>query len=1044
MVSVLQQEPEQQPQQQQHSHHNDDDDSVDDSDNEATASTSQHPLHPSADKPDKVTTEKKVSCQPCREAKVKCIPSPDPSSSDCTRCLKLDRPCFYRTHKRGRKPGKIKFQQILRRLELLDRTLTELRELNDEVGDPDAGNLIETLMWQLRRSKFFDKSNAITTDLRQDQGAKEVKREREASTPSVLNAGDGSSGRGTPIPPVVPMSVHKGRSDFNMLVDLEDHASVARVPDEFPTLSNPLKLLAQASSEESERRGLIAKHHRSEGSSRSSGLRMQVSLEEGNGDKDDEDGHAKVASGSSSQAQNEEASDQLRSDTARKRRRSKSPASNADASSSRPPQQTVSRGNTTATSWASTYFSRGAFHPVYDNTPEHDPIDLHLLSLAQATRLVSTFYASFGTFMHIFDPDLSTITYIRKHSAFLLTVICALSAEFESSPDPAVQTDSASLALTLRKHYEGMITWLTASDYKNVEMAQAFFLLASYRPMSDSAMSDQTWLFLGTAIRIATELGCNLTCYSYSTSSSSLPPGAARDHYQRQLRNTERLWINLWNLEKTLASQTGQRMHLADEGVVAHCSRWHRMDCALRQDEVLVAQVELRRVMIDKSDHFNTHVLRSLGARRRLGDNISDTTHQAEGDDAQDVLSTAERDQLSLQLSYFRNAVSMDLKRWEERWLSSSMASSTPTPLQITGPLWLDYAALVTYALPLPISYNVDVTPELTHLYRHCYISCTNYMATFIDRSQRGLMDHITNSTIVSTVYAVVFALDLARKAIRQRDGPNSGVDFGFVSAKRVVNLARMTAKELDAIGASKSGRRGRSIASKYSVFLRGVLARFEPEDDGEEVEGETERAAVGRGFSAQNPKSDPTINAHPTSSATDTMDGQDRHLRRDHNHPLPHRPHGGPGSSVPHANLATATGKQGTRASHFYSSNLMFSPQPSHPAAPHGSLPTSGGLGGWSAPAPSPANPHHPSSESVGRFVPPHHHHPAEPSQNWQSAAGPAALNSPATWFAHQLPGALEDPSWEWMMKDLDFFSVDGGGGGGEPILDQMGRLFG
>ncbi|CDW99081.1 hypothetical protein [Sporisorium scitamineum] len=39
-----------------------------------------------------------------------------------------------------------------------------------------------------------------------------------------------------------------------MLVDMEDHASVARVPDEFPTLSNPLKLLAQASSDESERR----------------------------------------------------------------------------------------------------------------------------------------------------------------------------------------------------------------------------------------------------------------------------------------------------------------------------------------------------------------------------------------------------------------------------------------------------------------------------------------------------------------------------------------------------------------------------------------------------------------------------------------------------------------------------------------------------------------------------------------------------------------------------------------------------------------------
>ncbi len=112
--------------------------------------------------------EKKVSCQPCREAKVKCIPSsasPSTSSSatnpqSCSRCLKLERTCFYRTHKRGRKPGKIKLQQILRRLELLDKTLQEIKELNKEVGDEDAESLIDVLRWQLSRSKFFAKGNS--------------------------------------------------------------------------------------------------------------------------------------------------------------------------------------------------------------------------------------------------------------------------------------------------------------------------------------------------------------------------------------------------------------------------------------------------------------------------------------------------------------------------------------------------------------------------------------------------------------------------------------------------------------------------------------------------------------------------------------------------------------------------------------------------------------------------------------------------------------------------------------------------------------------
>lgn len=1065
---------------------------------------------------------KKVSCQPCREAKVKCIPSSDPASAACSRCIKLERECFYRTHKRGRKPGKIKLQQILRRLELLDRTLHEIRELNREVGDADATSLIETLLWQLHRSKFFSKENSTV----------KIELERRGAASPLGHAGSeeasGRSGGGTPAMTTLGMGVEsqKSRSDFNMLVDMEDHASVARVPDEFPTLSNPLKLLAQASSEESERR-LLRRREELSGRS-SSGFRRQTSLDADRhaSSSEDEGGNDRTVSPTKGPRHDGK-------DHQRKRPRSGSPsppynATSALASSARDNATTASQTQTqpksvAASTWASTYFSRGAFHPVYDNRQEFDPIDQGLLTVAQATRLLTSFYDSFGTFMHIFDPMLSTITYIRKHSAFLLTVICALSAEFEaSSSPPQVRTESAALAVRLRAHYESMIAWITSGDYKNVEMAQAFYLLASYRPMSDSAMSDQTWLFLGTAIRIATELGCNLVCYSYGTIAES----EEKEHYQRQLRNTERLWLNLWNLEKTLASQTGQRMHLADEGVIATCSRWHRMPCALKQDEALVAQVELRRIMIAQGDHFNTHVLRSLGARRRVidpnpqfnkGSGIeNETDRKGKGAaEEEDALSIAERDQLSLQLSYFRNSVHMDLKRWEERWLSApttSHPSTSPTPLQITGPLSLDYAALVTYALPLPISYSVDVTPELAQLYRHCYISCTNYMATFIDRSQRRYMDHVTNSTVVSTVYAVVFALDLARKQQRSEGNPTakqSGVDFGFVSRNRVLNLARLTARELEEIGGARSGRVGRSIASKYSVFLKGVLERFglrtqqqgdENEDERGEWEGERERVAVQRGF---------------TTSGFDAL-SSGRHLGRDHTHPLTshmsaaggdrpeadtssrqlrrdqnqfHSPQAYTGQYNTVQTGSAPGGKApGTKASHIYSSNIHFSQSP-HAGSHAQPIPihmvpatsTGGGGGGGAPPRSATSSSLWPTAPEAGggamqsntgnRLVPPPHHHPyphvphTQPGPVWDQGATPAAALSPATWFNHlhhptpthssaqtnvAAPagaggGALQDdPHWEWMMKDLDFFNADGGGGGGEPILDQMGRLFG
>ncbi|KAJ9475752.1 Fungal_trans domain-containing protein [Pseudozyma hubeiensis] len=857
---------------------------------------------------------------------------------------------------------------------------------------------------------------------------------------------------------------------------MEDHASVARVPDEFPTLSNPLKLLAQVGSEESERR----RGGGEQGMDREQGL------------------NAEVQTGSRKRARSRSPLPDVSTTQSNTNERQPSSADTTAISTSLAPTSlTPSRSasiTTTTPSWSTTYFSRGAFHPVYDNRPEFDPIDRRLLTTTQATRLISSFYSSFGTFMHIFDPALSTFAYIRKHSAFLLTVICAISAEFESSPDPGVQRESAGLAVVLRKHYEGILTWICSGDYKNVEMAQAFFLLASYRPMADSATADQTWLYLGTAIRIATELGCNLVCYSY-TNTSRVQGEQEREHYTRQLRNTERLWINLWNLEKTLASQTGQRMHLADEGVVATCSRWHGMDYALRQDEVLVAQVELRRVMMRMVDVFHTHVMKSLGSRARIA-NATTTTTRDNDDELED---SAEGDQLSLQLSYFRNSVDMDLKRWQERWLSSSPptnASTPPSPLQITGPLSLDYAALVTYALPLPITYTVDVSAELSQLYRHCYISCTNYMATFIDRCKKGWMDHVTNSTVISTVYAVVFGLDLARKAgkIRQQKG---GVDFGFVEGSRVVSLARRTATELEKIGNAKGGRGGRSVASRYSGFLKGLLERFEVKvemgEEAAEVAGEKRgvqeggMAANGSGIEQSRPSgaaehvSDGTSSSSlqaqgehsigSSGSQSTTTGDSSRHLRRDHNHPLPHSytPQPPPRAA---ASSHRSAGKQGTRASHAYSSNLLFSPQPHQTLPPsshaqHAPPGPPGPASSWTAPSP-----YNPPLFTTPRFVPPPHHHIQNADWNHTHAAvqhgggggGGGGALSPTTWF-NQInssapaldnaqngasttrgPGVVEelDPSWEWMMADLDFFNVDGGGGGGEPILDQMGRLFG
>ncbi|EPQ27922.1 uncharacterized protein PFL1_04666 [Pseudozyma flocculosa PF-1] len=1067
--------------------------------------------------------QKKISCLVCRDAKVKCVPTTE--GEPCVRCSKLGKECIFRTHKRGRKPGKIKSQQIQRRLEIIDKTLAEIQELNRDVRDPDAESLVKTLTWQLHRSKFFSKGQKPQYTRQSPQPTRSVSHNPESrANDSSADAAGAAAGvavsaaddadaaapsaavrdaddRGRPVSTAM-RAVHSGssvprhhqhprsqspvsrskpsldagaavarsKSDFNMLIDLEDEASIARVPDEIYTLSNPLKLLAQASGDPRLRPGGGSGSVAGAGSKKSKSASERAGGGAGGGDDDEED------DGDDDDLDEE--------------------------------------GN-----------------PRTGEVVAETIEEVGIVSAEQAERLIQRFYSDFSTFMHIFDPHLSTIAYVRKHSAFLLTVLCATAAEYSlpsngsgsgSDGDAAAAGAGAGgggaedeatpeLAKALRRHVDDMMPAIMCGDYKTVEMAQGFLVLAAYQPMSDSAMSDQTWAYLGNAIRIATELGCNLCCYSLST-----PKAHQQEHYQRQLRNTERLWLNLWIFEKTLSSQTGQRFHLSEDGVIAMCSSWHRQAYALPQDEALVAFVELRRIMSTQSDHFNTHILRSLTAR--LGPMRSDAEAGAGAGSAGSSsggeagggrpshkdsapafaeLSSEETQHLGLQLEFFRNSVQMDLRRWEERWLSGIASTSNvaapssgngsgvgggseqaaegdaeaqkPTPLQIIGALYLDYAALVTYSLPLPIRYTVDVSGEMEHLYRHCYIAATGYMSVFADRCQRGLMRHITNSSVVSAVYSAVLALDLCRRASQ----------LPFIRPRSVYAQARKVSALLQEIGQASPNRnatlRSRTVASKYSEFLGGVLDRM-GHAEGRRL-GDRYGSSVPRGVSSSSSSAAAAATAGAATASTGGHPGigadADRHTSAaDGFDQFPSHERTGftpllqassatfdalqgsgmvldddmlqayPGAIPTSASAAAASRSsrqaayaRATTASQRHSNNMHFHPGLFGPSTSSSASSSSQQAG-------------LPIGQSAFDAVGPPPPFGAPPMQAATTAPGSSAQGNAATTPGSSTTGSIGhtaqesnalDKHWSWMMSDLDFFQLDGG----DPIMDQMGRLF-
>lgn len=340
--------------------------------------------------------------------------------------------------------------------------------------------------------------------------------------------------------------------------------------------------------------------------------------------------------------------------------------------------------------------------------------------------------------------------------------------------------------------------------YKSVEISQACLLLAYYQRMADSAVDDQTWALLGTAVRIASELGCNLACFSYSAPAGD--PAVEKHH--RQLRNTERLWLNLWIFEKTIASQTGQKLHLADDPVISSCGNWHRGPYAMNQDEALVAFVDLRRIMDRHATTFHTQILRALTSR----------VVEGAGPHSQ-KRSSGHSEQVMLLVDLYRANVSIDFKRWEENWLTGApQGVDLATPLQTTGVLHLHFATLVILSLPLRSTSDMP-TKDLNLLRRDCYGSAVAFLSAFLDRSERGLLPCLPNAMAVSAVYCAIFALKLC--GLSPEVAP-------FINPGRLLKLAKDLALQLRAAGSVPSHRAKTSVPARFAEYLFGYLSRWQ------------------------------------------------------------------------------------------------------------------------------------------------------------------------------------------------------------------------
>ncbi|PWN34046.1 uncharacterized protein FA14DRAFT_191140 [Meira miltonrushii] len=755
--------------------------------------------------------DRKVSCLECRSSKVKCSGQ---AEGGCDRCKRIKRACVFEQHRRGRKPAQVKMHKLEQSVDTIMTALSALTEykrskeasnsnaIDEEDDEEDYHRSAEKPTQGRKRRAESDtsttngepskyaKSNSVPTLHRHDlsspdeqfgtttsHGGKESNR-----FSAMLEDVSGRARRflSSRSPSTIDMPTSK--SEPTDVLGTNTEAASQELGQ--PPLSNPLKLLAQASDSNVEpaRVDTIA----------------QTPLKEDSDDGEEIENQTVDASGKSQTTKSAK----------------------------------FAKGTQTRGASRRGYWSIGMYSSRLDKGSTLDPISQGLMSHDVARDLYGLYMRHLNAPITLLDPILHTFSFVRSHSALLLSASCALAARFASHINNAEE-----IANKLDSHIQDvLLPTILLKGYRSVEISQAFIILAAYHSNTQSLDGDRSWSLVGYGIRIAAELDMNarlLSEWSSMAKNAQTPTSVQADTplsnklaeddiqfspeeaTQRRLRNRERTWCNLWLFEYSLSTHMGRRSTLSQDPVILGVSAgWHRAAYAIPGDEAIVALIGLRRIQIKNTEFFEHSILSTSYDRPQIN-------------------SAASR----FQLDFYRKASSADITNWTAMYVEREEGSSYRMR---NASLYASYARLILNSYALKCTSDEEL---LDPFYKESYSAAMTYLSMYSERFRTGLT-YVHNSSVVTVAYVAVFALKLC--SLDSDRHP-------YIDPKLVIDHVRELADALAKAGSVTSWRNG--AASSYAPYLRAVAERVErnvrmeqgrrasfyPSDNGENATGEAE-----------------------------------------------------------------------------------------------------------------------------------------------------------------------------------------------------------
>ncbi|KAK8849735.1 hypothetical protein IAR55_005070 [Kwoniella newhampshirensis] len=396
------------------------------------------------------------------------------------------------------------------------------------------------------------------------------------------------------------------------------------------------------------------------------------------------------------------------------------------------------------------YFKAGASATMaLASSDDRLPELLTMVTREEIGELFDIFFDNMSFQVPLVYKEFHTPDLVLQRSQFLCTVICAIAARYHRKrPDLHHQLSAYAKRLAFEVPSRG---------YKSVEVVQAYLLLSLWTLGPEKTFEqDRTWLMLGMAIRMATDL--NLHRKSIM-SGMDTEEGKTRD---LEIINRERCWLHCFVLDRSLSAQMGKPYTLREDYIIRNAceASWHQQRFSLPSDQALSAYVVLQQIMSRAIDSIYSSTTTISGLRHDC--------------DYMLIVRSAHE----------------ELRRWLTEWnkpeksvsawgsasgglaadLSSDRFSATvdsKLEYDSRAQFYFAYSSLVLYSFGLENALErakMDISFFLTNVYEAATRVCTVVKEEFLPK---GYLPYLPDTNFVMCSYALLSLLKLLKPELR-------------------------------------------------------------------------------------------------------------------------------------------------------------------------------------------------------------------------------------------------------------------------------------